>query len=70
MIKRDENGLFNINLVLDVSGSMSDSMQLLKDTVINFINGLQDDDFINIITFSNGSKHYNPGCSEEKFKLY
>ena len=65
LIKRDENGLFNINLVLDVSGSMSDSMQLLKDTVINFINGLQDDDFINIITFSNGANTIIPAVQKK-----
>lgn len=58
LIKRDTstgNGLYYVDLVLDVSGSMDGSMQLLKDSVINFIDNLQDDDFINITTFSDGA---------------
>lgn len=58
LIKRDSekgNGLFNVNLVLDTSGSMGGSINLLKETVINFINGLNDNDIVNVITFSNGA---------------
>ncbi|MGM9551896.1 MAG: VWA domain-containing protein [Clostridia bacterium] len=59
LIKRDDtkgNGLFNVNLVLDTSGSMNGSVALLKETVIKFIDGLNDNDIINVITFSNGAE--------------
>lgn len=58
LIKRDYgygNGLFNVYLVLDTSGSMRDSMGLLKETVIQFIDRLNENDILNIIAFSDGA---------------
>lgn len=59
LISRDTsngNGIYYVNLVLDTSGSMANSINLLKETVIKFIDELNDDDIINLITFSNGAK--------------
>ncbi len=51
----DSNKFYNVAFVLDISGSMRDSVELLKKATLEFISELYPEDFVSVVTFESSA---------------